>query len=204
MKRSVVLAVLALTLAPACAVPPPASALSARDPATALAPDQAAAHAAPPIAHFARVREGLYRGGHPDEAGLDYLASIGVRTIVDLEIGNFIEATPHQISAELKAAATRNITLVRAPMSAFELASSHRFEVQLRSVLAILADKAQQPIYVHCRHGQDRTGLVIGLERVVVEGWAPADAYSEMLRLGFHPAFIGLDRYFKRTTGYRG
>lgn len=155
-----------------------------------------------PIANFHEVRDGLYRGGHPDGKGLDYLKKLGVKTIVDLEIGDFIEAFPWDIDDEEDGAKSRGITLVRYPMSAFEAAASDRFDHQMDDVLARLDDAQQQPIYVHCKHGQDRTGLVIGLERVLDEGWQPEDAYDEMLDLGFHPMFFGLDEYFHEKTGW--
>ncbi len=46
--------------------------------------------------------------------------------------------------------------------------------------------------YVHCEHGQDRTGLIIGAYRVKVEHWTKEQAYQEMLRFGFHPLLRGL------------
>jgi protein tyrosine/serine phosphatase len=47
-------------------------------------------------------------------------------------------------------------------------------------------------VLVHCTHGQDRTGLVIGRHRVLADGWSKSRAYREMLANGFHPALIGL------------
>ena len=45
--------------------------------------------------------------------------------------------------------------------------------------------------FVHCAHGQDRTGLVVAVYRVR-HGWTKAQAQAEMLRLGFHPTLLGL------------
>ena len=156
---------------------------------------------APP--NFLRVRDGLYRGGHPSAGNLAYLQSLGVQTIVDLEISDFIEAYPWDISAEERNASARGFTFVRKPMSAFEPAVSTRFDDQMTSIMDILRGaSAAHPVYVHCRHGQDRTGLVIGIERVELEHVAPADAYSEMLANGFHSAFLGLNHYFEARTGW--
>lgn len=155
------------------------------------------------IANFVKVRPGLYRGGHPDAAGLDYLKSIGVERIVDLEVADFIEATPWSISDELDGASARGLTEIRYPMSAFEPAVSKTFDANMTSLLAVLATATPaHPVYVHCKHGQDRTGLVIGLERVEGEGWTPADAHAEMLNLGFHTYFLGLEEYFENRTGF--
>ena len=67
---------------------------------------------------------------------------------------------------------------------------------------AFASSTGEQWTYVHCAHGQDRTGLVIGLERVIDEGWTPKAAHDEMLKLGFHPLFEGLNHYFEEKTGF--
>jgi protein tyrosine/serine phosphatase len=41
-------------------------------------------------------------------------------------------------------------------------------------------------VYVHCEHGEDRTGLLIACFRVQYQGWTKAAAEEEMLRNGFH------------------
>jgi hypothetical protein len=46
--------------------------------------------------------------------------------------------------------------------------------------------------YVHCTHGQDRTGLVVACFRVQCEGWSKDAATVEMLSLGFHRGLLGL------------
>jgi tyrosine-protein phosphatase SIW14 len=162
--------------------------------ASVAAPDQ------PP--NFYLVKTGIYRGGHPDAGGLQYLKNLGITTIIDLEIGDFIEATPWSIAEEIAGATALGINDIREPMSAFELAVSSSFDDEINRILAILADPSQKPVYVHCAHGQDRTGLVIGLERVFNEGWTPAAAWNEMLSYGFHEEFLGLDGYFFRKTGW--
>ena len=63
-------------------------------------------------------------------------------------------------------------------------------------------DEKNFPIFLHCAHGEDRTGLLMGLYRVEVQGWTPEKAYLEMLKLGFHPKFKALDDYFRDRTGF--
>ncbi len=160
---------------------------------------------AAPLANFHKVRTGLYRGGHPDAAGLDYLKKLGVKRIVNLEVGDFVEAYPWDITKELDEAHARGLTELRYPMSAFEPAVSGEFDAHMNQILAILKTAtATDAIYVHCKHGQDRTGLVLGLERVIDEKWAPKAAHDEMLKIGFHPFFLGLEHYFEEKTGWEG
>ena len=153
------------------------------------------------IENFHEVRTGLFRGGHPDAAGVAFLQTLGVKTIVDLEIANGIEADDDDISSELANAASNGITVLRFPMSAFD-SPDDEFDQTIDDIMSKLADPSLAPIYVHCAHGQDRTGLVIALERVIDEGWSPKAAHDEMLALGFHPIFFGLDHYFEEKTGW--
>lgn len=65
----------------------------------------------------------------------------------------------------------------------------------------MLIDKAEELLsgattddvwLVHCTHGQDRTGLVIGRHRVLHDGWTKDAAYAEMLLNHFHPELHGV------------
>jgi protein tyrosine/serine phosphatase len=40
-------------------------------------------------------------------------------------------------------------------------------------------------VFVHCAHGADRTGLMIGLWRVQHDGWSYLAAAQEALHYGF-------------------
>jgi hypothetical protein len=47
-------------------------------------------------------------------------------------------------------------------------------------------------VLIHCKNGWDRTGLLVGMYRVIYDGWTTDKAYEEMRRLGFHPELRGL------------
>ena len=157
-----------------------------------------------PPSNFAQVTPNIYRGGHPDDSALQFLKNLGIKTIVDLEIDDLVEATASDIDQEMKGAAALGIREIREPMSAFSLAASGSFNEEINQIITLLADPSQGPYYVHCAHGQDRTGLVIGLERVFDQAWTPAAAWREMLAHGFHNYFLGLDSYFQRKTSWTG
>lgn len=58
---------------------------------------------------------------------------------------------------------------------------------------ALLAGATADDVWlVHCTHGQDRTGLVIGRYRVLHDGWTKDAAYAEMLANHFHPELHGV------------
>ena len=169
--------------------------------AAVTAEDDSALKAQEPLPNFREVSPGLLRGGHPNTAGIQELKRRGVKVIVDLEIADYIEATPGVIAQELRDAKAAGIPVVRFPMSAFEPALSQRFDDQMTAAIAQLAKASPSNLtYVHCRHGRDRTGLVVGLHRVENEKMAPKAAYTEMKDLGFRTFFIGLREYFERRT----
>jgi hypothetical protein len=55
------------------------------------------------------------------------------------------------------------------------------------SILKIMSTPESQPVYVHCEHGHDRTGMIVALYQVCFEHKPPADAYNEMLMMGHNP-----------------
>jgi protein tyrosine/serine phosphatase len=77
-------------------------------------------------------------------------------------------------------------------MSAFGLRDDRVLEA-----LRILTNPQNQPVVIHCQHGADRTGAIVALYRIIVQGWSKADAVREMNEGGFHHSslFRNLDRY---------
>lgn len=47
-------------------------------------------------------------------------------------------------------------------------------------------------LLVHCTHGQDRTGFMIGQYRLFSYNWTKEQAYNEMIKYYFHPELHGL------------
>ena len=52
--------------------------------------------------------------------------------------------------------------------------------------LALLRENHGKKIFVHCRYGDDRTGMMIAAYRIAVEGWTAKEARKEMEQYGFH------------------
>lgn len=61
----------------------------------------------------------------------------------------------------------------------------------------------------HCEHGQDRTGLLGAILRVLLDDWSTDAAEHEMLAYGFHHELLGLwlswEKFkYERTSPSRG
>lgn len=139
-----------------------------------------------PISNCREAETWIYRGGQPDYAGMKYLSGIGVTTIIDLNNDE------REIAAERTRAKELGIDFYSIPLSGFWGPS----DKDIKDILSLLADPTKKPVYLHCAHGEDRTGLVVGLYRVRYEGWSKDDAYAEMLENGFHKILIPLNNYF--------
>lgn len=144
------------------------------------------------IPEFHKVTENIYRGGRPKEKELKILKEMGVKTIINLEDNEDALQTEKVIARDLK------MRWISSPMSS----EIYPTDEQLNDILSALTDEDNFPIFIHCKHGEDRTGLIIGLYRVFKNGWNPRIAYEEMLEYDFHPEYRPLNQCFKDKTGY--
>lgn len=66
--------------------------------------------------------------------------------------------------------------------------------------LKIVRNPANQPVLLHCKHGSDRTGMMVAIYRIVEQGWSKEDAIAEMTQggFGYHPIWSNLIRYIQK------
>ena len=153
--------------------------------------------------NFAKVSDVLYRGARPDfEAIRTLKTQYGIKTIVSLEMTDYIEASPKVVEEEQANAERLGVRFVHLPFTSFDPALRSGFDARIDEIQAALGTPSLQPVYVHCRRGKDRTGLVVALNRVEQQGWEPKKAHDEMLAMGFFRFFQNLDVYFKLRTGW--
>jgi len=143
-----------------------------------------------PAGNFAVVSPGVYRGGRPDQPGVARLVELGVRTIVDLEDDD------EAIDAERGWALANRLTFISQPMNGLDTPD----DGQVNRTLAQIA--GDQPVFVHCMQGKDRTGLIIALYRVLYEGWTPKAAHDEMMAHGYNSILLSMNHYFEEKTGW--
>jgi protein-tyrosine phosphatase len=55
-------------------------------------------------------------------------------------------------------------------------------EAEVRRALEWIAATENQPVFVHCRRGRDRTGVVVAAWRMSREAWSLEQAYEEAKR----------------------
>ena len=63
-------------------------------------------------------------------------------------------------------------------------------EEQIAAFLTLLRENAGRKLFVHCKHGADRTGVMIAAYRMSAEGWTTAQALAEMRAYHFHRLWL--------------
>lgn len=139
---------------------------------TALAQTAALQYAELP--NFHQVNSQLYRGAQPGAFGLRKLAELGIKTIINLR-GEDEETRADQLEAK---ALGLNYVSISLP----EI--SRPSDEQVERVLAIINAPDKQPVFVHCRHGKDRTGVIIAVYRITRDQWTGKQAKAEAKRYG--------------------
>ena len=142
------------------------------------------------IPHRHNVTSNIIRGGQPTSEGWQQLYKEGVRTVVKLNEGTDNEA--EQLG----------MTVIYLPINTWEqILTKPKLETIDSAVGAlIIAEDTERKLYVHCTHGQDRTGLVVGAFRVASQNWTKEQAYKEMRAIGFHPYLLGLYWYWQHDV----
>ena len=152
---------------------PPAQSAKAT-PAAAKAVAEAAAPAEKleraGLPNLGKVSDTLYRGGQPEEAGYDALKELGVEIVVNLR-----DEGP-SISAERKEVESRGMRFVSLPWGAL----SKPDNAEVAEFLQLLRDNPDKSVYVHCKRGAERTGVMVSAYRMSQQGWTPEQALAEM------------------------
>jgi tyrosine-protein phosphatase SIW14 len=141
------------------------------------------------VPNFATVAPNIYRGAAPTTEGLKEIKALGIKTIIDLRIEKKGQ------KEEAAAATALGLQRIRIPMGA---EAPNDKQVQL--FLATLAASKKSPVFVHCQHGADRTGAMIGIYRATQQHWAFEPIYTEMRNYGFKPFLTALKNSVKQRT----
>ena len=137
----------------------------------------------PGITGVGRVAPGIFRGAQPEPEGYATLKAMGVRTVINLRARH----------GEREAVEAAGMRYVEMPMSFLRRADP----AAVRKTLSVMTDPANQPVFVHCSVGMDRSGVVVAVYRMEVDGWSKEEAEAEMESFGFHWIWFQLKKTVK-------
>jgi uncharacterized protein (TIGR01244 family) len=129
----------------------------------------------PGVTNFTRVDATVACGGATEVATLDNLKKDGFKTVINLRVASEPGANIEQNQARAK---ELGLKYVHVPFSA-GAPDPKVFD----SVLATIADKANQPVYLHCGSAQ-RVGSVWLAKRVLQDNYSIEKATNEAKAIG--------------------
>src|SRR5215467_6914726 len=124
-----------------------------------------------------KINNVLFRGAQPQLQGLQSLHKLGVTTVVDLRGDD-----PLRQGWERKAVESLGMRFVSIPVSGWDPPSNE----QVAQFLSLFRGDEKEKVYVHCRYGEDRTGVFVAAYRMTYDGWPAKQALNEMYFFGFN------------------
>jgi len=122
------------------------------------------------VPNFGQVTPTLYRGGQPSARGFEKLAQMGIDMVVDTG----------QSKRDEKLIKNLRMAYISLPWHC-PFPKDEVFE----RFLKITRENPGKKIFVHCRLGDDRTGMMIAAYRIGQQGWTAQEAMQEMHEFGF-------------------
>ena len=127
------------------------------------------------LPNFAKVNDKLYRGGEPKKEGIAALSALGIKTVID--IGNGVEDSKEE-RAWVEGVGMKYVNI-----------HLHNWlkskDTDIDAILKEVESAENQPVFLHCKRGSDRTGTVVAVYRMQNNGWMPKQALDEAKKYGF-------------------
>jgi tyrosine-protein phosphatase SIW14 len=126
------------------------------------------------IRNFGQMDEHLYRGGQPEKNDYQSLKDLGIKTVIDLQ--------EKPTKYEKAAVEALGMTYINIPMDDTEYPKPEAVETFLK----LMNDPSTGTVFVHCKGGKHRTGVMGAVYRFTKYGWDYDKAYQEMLNYDFY------------------
>ncbi len=126
------------------------------------------------LPNFHKVNDQLYRGGQPKEAGFAELKRMGIVTVIDLRDD---DERALKEKAIVESAGMRFINI--------PLDSWGRPDIKvIDEIISHIKAAENHPVFIQCKRGRDRTGMVLAIYRMTTDGWTSKHAGDEAEKYG--------------------
>ena len=126
------------------------------------------------LPNFHKINDNLYRGGQPTEEGIKQLAKMGIKTVINLRDGQ------EKVMKEKGYTEANGMQFINIRLGNWFKPSDKDIE----AVLTEIRKPENQPVFVHCKRGADRTGTVVAVYRMRFDGWTDKQAEKEAKEFG--------------------
>jgi protein tyrosine/serine phosphatase len=165
------------------------------------------------ITNFHVVLPGkIYRGARLQNSAPVALLknNCGIKRIINLQGGDPSwfrpwepGENPDTIANEKSWATDEGLEFTNLPLNSYDAINGKQealIEKAVQELVLAQSGPNSQPVFIHCEHGKDRTGLVVALFQVLYNNMSVEDAHQQMMEYGHSDLLKELDRYFYRAT----
>ncbi len=125
--------------------------------------------------NFYQINSKLFRGGQPTDLGLrDLKEKYDIKTIV------YLRGKGDKAEKERKLVEAAGMKFINVPLHNWFRPK----QSQIEKAIAEITKDENQPVFVHCKRGADRTGTVIAVYRMKFDDWNAKQAYAEAKKFG--------------------
>ena len=126
------------------------------------------------VKNFGKVNDHIYRGGQPEDDEYGQLVAVGIKTVIDLR-----EEPENYARRAAQSAGLHYINIRLNSKRPPTMRESNQF-------LQLVNDEKNWPVFVHCAGGRHRTGVLLAIYRMEMDGWTARQAYDEMKDFKFY------------------
>jgi tyrosine-protein phosphatase SIW14 len=137
------------------------------------------------LPNFGVVGSQLSRGAQPEDAAFAELKTLGVDLVVSFR------HDADQIARERLQVEAHHMRFVSIPWRGKDQPRTEHVAEFLR----VLRDNPERKVFVHCKRGAERTGVMVAAYRISRDGWTPEQALAEMKAFRFRSRFRHLAQF---------
>src|SRR6476660_8976681 len=128
------------------------------------------------VPRFQQFGKSAFRGGQPTAKGFHDLKGNGIRTVINLRVEDDERELVESLGMKYVHIPI-NMPLLTRPWKTIS-------DADIAAFFQAVEDPENQPVFVHCHRGADRTGMLVGLYRIAHDNWDGGRAYREARQIG--------------------
>jgi Protein tyrosine/serine phosphatase len=138
------------------------------------------------VENFFQIDDEFFRSANLSNNAFKELESLEIMEVINLR----------SYHSDIRESKGTNVKLYRVKMDAH-----HIREKDVIEVLRII-NKREGKILVHCKHGSDRTGLIVAMYRIIFQDWSKEDATNELVNggYGYHTIFSNIPKFIENAN----
>jgi protein tyrosine phosphatase (PTP) superfamily phosphohydrolase (DUF442 family) len=126
------------------------------------------------LPRFHQVGEKLFRGGQPREGGIAKLRDFGINTVINLR------GASDRTRSEEKEVRALGLNYFNVPLPNWARPQHER----VARIMELINAAESGRVFIHCKDGVDRTGMIVAIYRMKHDGWSADKALAEADRTG--------------------